>query len=64
MEGQARPATAFISYAHEDQDFVVTLANDLQSADLNVVYDQVILRVGDSLSRSAGSQRRYVTETS
>jgi hypothetical protein len=44
-------ATAFISYSHEDGDFAVSLAERLQDEGLDIVYDQVILRVGDSLIR-------------
>ncbi len=42
-------ATAFISYAHEDQEFVLALADRLAAEELDVEFDQIALRVGDSL---------------
>ena len=42
-------ATAFSSYAHEDQEFVLALADRLAAEELDVEFDQIALRVGDSL---------------
>jgi TIR domain len=45
-------ASAFISYAHEDQEFVLALVPELQAQGLDIRYDQVALHVGDSLIRA------------
>jgi hypothetical protein len=45
-------ASAFVSYAREDQEFVLALIERLQQHDLQVRYDQVALRIGDSLIRA------------
>jgi hypothetical protein len=42
-------ASAFISYAHEDQELVIELAAHLQAQGLDIRYDQVVLQIGDSL---------------
>jgi hypothetical protein len=42
-------ASAFISYAHEDQEFMLTLVEQLHGQDLDIRYDQVVLSIGDSL---------------
>ncbi|MGH2763550.1 MAG: toll/interleukin-1 receptor domain-containing protein [Thermoleophilaceae bacterium] len=42
-------ASAFISYAHEDQEFMLALAEQLQGQELEIRYDQVVLHIGDSL---------------
>lgn len=42
-------ASAFISYAHEDQEFMLALVEQLQSQELEIQYDQVVLNIGDSL---------------
>ncbi|HZO95765.1 MAG TPA: toll/interleukin-1 receptor domain-containing protein [Gaiellaceae bacterium] len=42
-------ASAFISYAHEDQEFMLSLVEPLQAQGLDIRYDQVVLNVGDSL---------------
>src|SRR5881394_3785693 len=42
-------ASAFISYAHEDQELVLDLAARLQAQGLDIRYDQVVLQIGDSL---------------
>lgn len=42
-------ASAFISYAHEDQEFMVALVEQLQGQELEIRYDQVVLNIGDSL---------------
>ena len=41
--------SAFISYAHEDHEFVLALVGALQAEGLNIRYDRIALRVGDSL---------------
>ena len=41
-------ASAFISYAHEDQELVVDLAARLQAQGLDIRYDQVVLQIGNS----------------
>lgn len=49
--------SAFISYAHEDQEFVLALAEHLRAHDdLEVRYDQVALHVGDSLIRAIAQE--------
>jgi hypothetical protein len=42
-------ASAFISYAHEDQEFMLALVEHLQNQALEIRYDQVALNIGDSL---------------
>jgi hypothetical protein len=42
-------ASAFVSYAHEDQEFVLALVERLQQQGLDVSYDRVVLQIGDSL---------------
>src|SRR3954463_1005544 len=42
-------ASAFISYAHEDQEFMLALVEQLQEQELEIRYDQVVLNIGDSL---------------
>jgi hypothetical protein len=42
-------ASAFISYAHEDQELMLSLVGQLQSQGLDIRYDQVVLQIGDSL---------------
>lgn len=44
--------SAFISYSHEDQEFVLALVGQLKEHGLDIRYDQVILHVGDSLIRA------------
>jgi hypothetical protein len=44
-------ASAFVSYAHEDQELVLALIERLQNQGLDVRYDQVVLQIGDSLIR-------------
>jgi hypothetical protein len=41
--------SAFVSYAHEDQEFVLALIERLHGEGLGVRYDRVVLRIGDSL---------------
>jgi hypothetical protein len=42
-------ASAFISYAREDQEFVLALVEPLRTQGLDIRYDQVVLQIGDSL---------------
>jgi TIR domain len=42
-------ASAFVSYAHEDREFVLALVERLQAQGLEIRYDGVVLEVGDSL---------------
>jgi len=42
-------SSAFVSYAHEDREFVFALVEHLIARDLDIRYDQIALRVGDSL---------------
>jgi TIR domain len=44
--------SAFVSYAHEDEQFVLALVEHLRAQGLEVRYDQVALYVGDSLSQA------------
>lgn len=39
----------FVSYAHEDGDFVDRLHRDLSAAGLPATYDKVVLEIGDSI---------------
>jgi hypothetical protein len=41
--------SAFVSYAHEDQELVLALVEHLGAQGLDVRYDRVVLRIGDSL---------------
>lgn len=43
--------SAFVSYAHEDLEFVQVLVERLQAHGLAVTYDQIVLEIGDSLVR-------------
>lgn len=43
--------SAFVSYAHEDQAFVLSLVEHLQGQGLDITYDQIVLEIGDSLIR-------------
>jgi hypothetical protein len=43
---------AFVSHAHEDKDFVAPLVRALQQRRINVWYDDVSLRIGNSLRES------------
>jgi hypothetical protein len=49
-------SSAFISYAHEDQEFVLALVDHLQEQGLDIRYDQVALHIGDSLIRAIPSE--------
>lgn len=42
-------ASAFISYAHEDREFMTALVDHLQGQEHEIRYDQVVLNIGDSL---------------
>ena len=49
--------SAFISYAHEDEEFVLALAQHLRGHDeLEIRYDQVALHIGDSLIRAISQE--------
>jgi hypothetical protein len=48
--------SAFISYAHEDQEFVLALVQELEGQGLEIRYDQVVLRIGDSLIRAISEE--------
>jgi hypothetical protein len=45
-------ASAFVSYSHQDQEFVLALVGRLQAQGLDIRYDQVALHIGDSLIRA------------
>jgi len=49
-------ASAFISYSHEDQEFVLVLVQHLQRQGLEIRYDQVALHIGDSLIRAVSHE--------
>ena len=49
-------ASAFISYAHEDQEFVLALVDRLEGEGLDVRYDRVVLHIGDSLIRAISTE--------
>jgi hypothetical protein len=42
-------ASAFVSYAHEDQELMLDLVEHLEAQGLDIRYDQVVLQIGDSL---------------
>jgi hypothetical protein len=48
--------SAFISYAHEDQEFVQALVEHLQGQGVEITYDQVVLHIGDSLIRAISQE--------
>lgn len=43
--------SAFVSYAHDDQEFVLSLVEHLRGQGLDITYDQIVLEIGDSLIR-------------
>ena len=43
--------SAFVSYAHEDREFVLSLVEHLRGQGLEITYDQIALEIGDSLIR-------------
>ena len=49
-------ASAFVSYAHEDQELVLVLVKHLRAQGLEVRYDRVALRIGDSLIRAISQE--------
>lgn len=49
-------ASAFISYAHEDREFVLQLYEHLRERGLDVRFDQVALHIGDSLIRAISQE--------
>lgn len=48
--------SAFVSYAHEDQELVIALVDRLQAQGLDIRYDGVVLRIGDSLIRAISQE--------
>lgn len=48
--------SVFISYAHEDSEFVLVLVEHLQAQGLDVSYDRVALHIGDSLIRAISQE--------
>jgi hypothetical protein len=48
--------SAFISYAHEDQEYVLALVPQLQAEGLDITYDRVALHIGDSLIRAISQE--------
>jgi hypothetical protein len=48
--------SAFISYAHEDETFVLALVEFLQKDALDIRYDQIVLEIGDSLLQRIASE--------
>jgi hypothetical protein len=51
-------ASAFISYAHEDQEFMLALVEPLQAQGLDIRYDRVVLNIGDSFRSPPHTTRR------
>lgn len=51
-EPPSRGPSAFVSYAHEDREFVLALIEALKANGLDIRYDSVVLRIGDSLLRT------------
>jgi len=49
-------ASAFISYAHEDQEFMLALVDPLKAQGLDIRYDQVVMQIGDSLIQKISDQ--------
>ncbi len=49
-------ASAFVSYSHEDQEFVLVLVQYLQRQGLEIRYDQVALHIGDSLIKAISQE--------
>lgn len=48
--------SAFVSYAHEDQELVLVLVDHLQAQGLDIRYDGVVLQIGDSLIRAISQE--------
>lgn len=48
--------SAFVSYAHEDQEFVLALVEHLQAQHVEIRYDRVALHIGDSLIRAIAQE--------
>jgi hypothetical protein len=48
--------SAFVSYAHEDQELVLALVQHLQEQGLDIRYDGVALQIGDSLIRAIAQE--------
>lgn len=49
LEAVEHAPSAFVSYAHDDQEFVLALIDCLHGEGLGVRYDRMLMRVGDSL---------------
>jgi TIR domain len=47
-----RAPSAFVSYAHDDEQFVIALIKHLLDQGLDVRYDRVALHIGESLTRA------------
>lgn len=48
--------SAFVSYAHADQEFVLALIAELEAEGLDIRYDQVALHIGDSLIQAIAEE--------
>ena len=48
--------SAFVSYAHEDQELMLELVEHLQAQGLDIRYDQVVLNIGDSLIQKIAAE--------
>jgi TIR domain len=49
-------ASALVSYAHEDQEFVLALVERIEEQGLEIRYDRVALHIGDSLIRAISQE--------
>src|SRR5215471_5234619 len=48
--------SAFVSYSHADEEFVLALVEELTRRGLEIRFDQVVMRVGDSLLQRLSSE--------